>query len=179
MFGRRAPRACVDGADRGSQKRALCRGHLGHALDSGELALESVQANAPDLILLDIRMPGLDGFEVCRRLKRAPETHNVPVIFLTGAKELDERLEGLRLGAVDFISKPVCNEELLARVKTHVELGRLRAELMDLIVRGALRDPGVADAYFTEVVLTADLRHAPPGRRTSGAHRLGRRRAWP
>lgn len=97
--------------------------------DSGELALESIQAKAPELILLDIRMPGMGGFEACRRLKAREETRSIPVIFISAANELEERLEGLRLGAVDFVSKPFRSEELLARVRTHLELGRLRTEL--------------------------------------------------
>ncbi|MBV8865561.1 MAG: response regulator [Acidobacteriaceae bacterium] len=104
-------------------------GYLVRPADSGELALESVSAKAPELILLDIRMPGMDGFEACRRLKAREETRSIPLIFISAADELEERLEGLRLGAVDFISKPFRSEELLARVHTHLELGRLRAEL--------------------------------------------------
>jgi PAS domain S-box-containing protein len=97
--------------------------------DEGQLALESVQAKVPDLILLDIRMPGMDGFQVCRQLKARKESRGIPLIFISAADELEERVEGLRLGAVDFISKPFRSEELLARVATHLELGRLRAEL--------------------------------------------------
>ncbi len=97
--------------------------------DEGQLALESVQTKVPDLILLDIRMPGMDGFSICRQLKARQESRGVPVIFISAADELEERVEGLRLGAVDFILKPFRSEELLARVATHLELGRLRAGL--------------------------------------------------
>ncbi len=97
--------------------------------DSGELALASIAAKAPELILLDIRMPGVDGFEVCRRLKGRQETRDIPLVFLSAAREVEERVEGLRLGAVDFISKPFQHDELLARVRTHLELGSLRADL--------------------------------------------------
>ena len=96
---------------------------------TGELALASVAAARPDLILLDIRMPGLDGFEVLRRLKAREESRDIPVIFISVSTELKERVEGLRLGAVDFITKPFQAEELLARVATHLELSRLRARL--------------------------------------------------
>jgi two-component system cell cycle sensor histidine kinase/response regulator CckA len=81
------------------------------------------------LILLDILMPGMDGFEVCRRLKAGENTRDVPVMFITSARNVEERVEGLRLGAVVFINKLFRPEELLARVRTHVELGRLRADL--------------------------------------------------
>jgi two-component system, cell cycle sensor histidine kinase and response regulator CckA len=97
--------------------------------DSGRLALASVAAWLPDLILLDIRMPGMDGFEVCRRLKTADNSRCVPIIFITAAGEVDERVKGLDIGAVDYIGKPFHREELLARVRTHLELARLRAEL--------------------------------------------------
>jgi diguanylate cyclase (GGDEF)-like protein len=97
--------------------------------DSGEFALAAVAASPPELILLDIRMPGMDGFEVLRRLKAREETRGVPVIFLSAVTEMEQRVEGLKLGAVDFISKPFQREELLARVRTHLELFQLRARL--------------------------------------------------
>ena len=97
--------------------------------DSGELALASVGAVAPGLILLDIRMPGMDGFEVCRRLKANDKSRGIPVIFLSAAGQVEDRVLGLSLGAADFISKPFQAPELLARVHIHMELGRLRADL--------------------------------------------------
>jgi DNA-binding response OmpR family regulator len=99
------------------------------AADSGELALASVAACLPELILLDIRMPGLNGFEVCRRLREKDESRDIPVVFISASEESTERVEGLRLGAVDFINKPFHREELLARVQTHLELRRLRVRL--------------------------------------------------
>jgi light-regulated signal transduction histidine kinase (bacteriophytochrome) len=105
--------------------------------NSGELALASAAARLPELILLDIRMPGIDGFEVLRRLRATPESSRVPVIFLSAVAEMDARVEGLKLGAVDFVSKPFQREELLARVKTHVELFRLR-QLLEQKAESAL-----------------------------------------
>jgi len=104
-------------------------GYTVQPADSGELALASIAANPPELILLDIRMPGMDGFEVCRRLKAQEYSRNIPVVFLSALSEVGDRVEGLKLGAVDFISKPFRKEELLARVETHLELARLRASL--------------------------------------------------
>jgi PAS domain S-box-containing protein len=104
-------------------------GYQVHPSDSGELALASVSAEPPDLILLDIRMRGMDGFEVCRRIKACEECRQIPLMFISAAIEVEERVEGLALGAVDFVSKPFRREELLARVRTHVELSRLRAQL--------------------------------------------------
>lgn len=97
--------------------------------DSGELALASVAARPPELILLDIRMPGMDGFEVFRRLKTRERSRDIPVMFLSAVTETEQRVEGLKLGAVDFIPKPFQAEELLARVRTHMEMSRLRARL--------------------------------------------------
>jgi PAS domain S-box-containing protein len=102
--------------------------------DSGELALASVATARPELILLDIRMPGMDGFQVCRRLKASSETRDIPVVFLSGVTETAERVEGFSLGAVDFVTKPFEIQELLARIHTHVELSRLRNRLEQLVL---------------------------------------------
>jgi DNA-binding response OmpR family regulator len=97
--------------------------------DGGELALKSIESATPDLMLLDIRMPGIDGFEVLRRLKEIEKCKRIPVIFLSGITDVEQRANGLRLGAVDFIIKPFQQEELLARVWTHIELSQLRASI--------------------------------------------------
>lgn len=97
--------------------------------DSGELALASVAAVPPEMILLDIYMPGMDGFEVLRRLKARVESRDIPVMILSAITEVEQRVEALNLGAVDFVSKPIHREELLARVRVHLELSQLRARL--------------------------------------------------
>ena len=107
----------------------VSEGYHVRAADSGRLALASVDAWLPELILLDIRMQGMDGFEVCRRLKAGDKSQRVPVIFITAASDVEERVTGLAVGAVDYISKPFQREELLARVRTHLELSRLRDNL--------------------------------------------------
>jgi diguanylate cyclase (GGDEF)-like protein/PAS domain S-box-containing protein len=104
-------------------------GYQAHPADSGELALASVAANLPDLILLDIRMPVMDGFEVLRRLKAQERSRSIPVILLTAFSDIEHRVEGFKLGAVDFISKPFQRDELLARVHTHLELSLLHTRL--------------------------------------------------
>ena len=97
---------------------------------NGELALKIVNGkNKPDLILLDIMMPGMDGFEVCRRLKANPETKNIPVIFITGKTSVEDETQGLELGAMDFIPKPISPPVVMARVKNQLELLRARAIL--------------------------------------------------
>lgn len=104
-------------------------GYLVRPAASGLLALASIPVRPPDLILLTIRMPDIDGFEVCRRIKALEQTRDIPIIFLSSAREVNERVEGLELGAVDFIVKPFSRGELLARVRTHLELADLRADL--------------------------------------------------
>ena len=90
---------------------------------NGEKALALAQAlDKPDLILLDVEMPGMDGYEVCRRLKSAPSTANIPVIFLTGKTEHEDEKMGFEVGAVDYIHKPFSTEIVLARVQTHLSL---------------------------------------------------------
>ncbi|MEO8594933.1 MAG: response regulator [Candidatus Solibacter sp.] len=103
--------------------------------DSGKLALVSVAAQPPDLVLLDLRMPGMDGFEVCRRIKETENGRRVPVMFISSSRDREEWAEGFALGAVDFVSKPFQREELLARVRTHVELGRLQVKLETLVAQ--------------------------------------------
>ena len=98
---------------------------------NGELALWTAQSRPPELILLDIRMPGIDGFEVCRRLKATPELSQVPVIFLSAQHDTDDKVRGFALGAVDFIAKPFQAEEILARTDAHVRLGRAQKALAD------------------------------------------------
>jgi two-component system, sensor histidine kinase and response regulator len=88
----------------------------------GESALKIVSANKFDLILLDIMMPGMDGFEVCRKLKEKPETAGIPVIFLTARAETEDVVKGFQLGGVDYVTKPFKKEELLARVKCHLQI---------------------------------------------------------
>jgi putative two-component system response regulator len=97
---------------------------------SGEEALELVEESEFDLILLDIMMPGMDGFEVCKRLKEEEESRNIPVIFLTAKVDTESIAKGFSLGAVDFVSKPFHSTELLARVSNHIELNHAKKELL-------------------------------------------------
>ena len=96
---------------------------------SGEKALQRAVLVMPDLILLDVIMPGLDGYEVCRRLKAQEGTRDIPVIFLSAQTETFDKVKGFGLGAVDYLIKPVASEELLARVHSHVTVSRLEREL--------------------------------------------------
>ena len=99
------------------------------AAKSGKDAISIAQRAAPDLILLDVMMPELDGFEICTRLKDDPRTRGCAVIFLSALRESSDKVRGLELGAVDFINKPFQAEEVLARVRTHLTIRDLQTEL--------------------------------------------------
>lgn len=96
---------------------------------SGEIALEKLPLIQPDLILLDVMMPGIDGFETCRRLKTDPSSKDIPVIFMTVLSDVESKVKGLQMGAVDYITKPIQVEEVLARVKVHLALRNTQVEL--------------------------------------------------
>ena len=95
----------------------------------GETAIEQVEYHQPELILLDIMMPGIDGFETCRRLKANPLTREIPIIFLTALSDSNNKVNGLSIGAVDYISKPFQSEEVLARIRIHLKLYSLTKKL--------------------------------------------------
>jgi len=98
---------------------------------SGEVALKIAARATPELILLDVVMPGIDGFETCRQLKQNESTQDIPVIFVTAAKdETESIIEGFRVGGVDYIAKPFENEEVLVRVETQLKINRLTKELL-------------------------------------------------
>jgi two-component system NtrC family sensor kinase len=104
-------------------------GHRVLVANSGESALEKLQQVSPNLILLDVMMPGIDGFETCRRLKAAETACDIPVIFTTALTDAVDRVKGLELGAVDYITKPIQHDEVLARVNVHLKLYNLTQEL--------------------------------------------------
>ncbi len=90
----------------------------------GEKALDLVQTRLPDLVLLDIMMPGMDGYEVCARIKADPATHDIPVIFISAKSEVEDETRGLEVGAIDFITKPISPPIVKARVRNHLLLKR-------------------------------------------------------
>ena len=96
---------------------------------SGQEALDIVRDTPPTLILLDVMMPGMDGYEVCRRLRRNMATASIPVIFLTALTDKDNIVQGFRAGGVDYVTKPFFAEELIARVETQVHLHQLKSLL--------------------------------------------------
>jgi PAS domain S-box-containing protein len=123
--------------------------------ESGDRALASIAAHRPDLALLSVQLPVLDGFEVCRRMKASEKTRDIPVVFLSAGED-EEWAEGLRLGAADFVSKPIQRDELIARVRTHLELRRLREDLCKQVA------DQTAEFHSADAMLKAD-RPAPDG----------------
>lgn len=97
--------------------------------EDGPSALTQAQGAKPDLVLLDVMMPGLDGFATCRILKQDTATQSIPVIFLTALTDTESRLEGFAAGGVDYVPKPFERREVLARIQTHLELRRLQKKL--------------------------------------------------
>ncbi len=96
---------------------------------NGEMAISIAGKALPDLILLDIMMPGIDGYEVCRQLKSNAATSDIPVIFLSALGDTEDKVKGLQLGAVDYITKPFQPDEVIARVNTHLTIHRLKREV--------------------------------------------------
>ncbi len=99
--------------------------------NNGEDALQKASQRPPDLVLLDVVMPGLDGFETCRRLKSQQTLQDVPVIFMTALSSTEDKVTGFQAGAVDYVTKPFRQEEILARVNTHLQIRDLNRSLHD------------------------------------------------
>lgn len=97
--------------------------------ENGKEALDIIEEEKPDLILLDVSMPVMDGFETCRRLKENPETKSIPIIFITARTAIDDVINGFKAGGADYITKPVNKRELLVRVQTHLKLQEQKNEL--------------------------------------------------
>jgi diguanylate cyclase (GGDEF)-like protein len=97
-------------------------GHIVRLFNNGELALRSIAVEAPELILLDVRMPGMTGFEVCRRIKKDERWKDISVIFISAASDIEDKVKAFQEGGVDYITKPFQKEEVIARVRTHIAL---------------------------------------------------------
>ena len=105
-------------------------GYIVRPTTNGTIALSAAKARTPDLILLDITLPDIDGFEICETLKKIPDTRNIPILFLTGKTKTDDILKGFQIGGADYITKPYNNEVVLARINTHLQLRRIHIELI-------------------------------------------------
>ncbi len=129
--------------------------------NSGIQALDSIEKEKPDLVLLDIQMPEMDGFEVCSRLKKSIDTKDIPIIFLTAMHEFPSVIKAFEVGAVDYITKPFNTAELTARVATHLEIKQSREKLSEMnsmkdkffrIIAHDLRNPFVGIIGLSESI---------------------------
>ncbi len=116
------------------------QGYQINVAQDGLQALENVKAMTPDLILMDVMMPEMNGYEVCQKLKADKTVNDVPVIFLTAKTETEDIVKGFEVGGVDYVIKPYVPAELLARVKTHLELKNLRSRIEHLANHDTLTD---------------------------------------
>ena len=149
--------------DTAENLRVLCgmlkqQGYRARPVPSGRLALRAVETELPDLILLDITMPEMDGYEVCRNLKDAPDAQHIPVIFISALTELDDKIKAFAAGGLDYITKPFQFEEVQARVDTHLRLRALQVELeryskgLEDIVQETLQDISLSQMAIIEVL---------------------------
>jgi formate hydrogenlyase transcriptional activator len=119
------------------------------SIENGAEALNMIATNRPDLILLDVIMPDMDGFSVCKQLKANPATSGIPVLFMTALTDTSDKLKGFQAGAVDYITKPFQYEEVIARVKTHLTLQKLKQDLQDKEQRLSRIFENAMDAIIT------------------------------
>lgn len=133
------------------RKLLAAQGYGVRAANNGELALRAIEFQPPELILLDIRMPGLDGVEVCRRIKENVRLREIPVLFVSALADVEDKMRAFQAGGVDYITKPFLMEEVNARVRAHLELKRQR----ELLAQQALTDglTGIANYRHFQQVL--------------------------
>jgi PAS domain S-box-containing protein len=125
-------------------------GYEVRSADSAHLALSYISERPPQLILLEIRLTDSSGFEVCRRLQECRTTCRIPIMFISAASTAEERMEGFALGAVDFITKPFHPEELIARIRKHLELGRLRSESENQVIQRSVEQRIAVERQMAE-----------------------------
>ncbi len=113
------------------QQILISEGYDAFVANSGEKALQRLELNNPDLILLDIIMPGIDGYETCRRIKSDPRICHIPIVFMSALLEAFDKVKAFGTGAVDYITKPLNTEELLVRIKTHISISQLQKKLRE------------------------------------------------
>ncbi|BAY65488.1 two-component hybrid sensor and regulator [Calothrix brevissima NIES-22] len=135
----------------------------------GESAIEQTEYAHPDLILLDVMMPGIDGFETCRRLKANPHTQNTPIIFMTALADATDKVKGLEIGAVDYITKPFQQEEVIARLKLHLKISHLTRTLEQRVQeRTAQLTKSVQDLQQTQLQLVQSEKMSTLGQLVAG-----------
>ncbi|MDH3998637.1 MAG: sigma-54-dependent Fis family transcriptional regulator [Desulfuromonadales bacterium] len=128
------------------------RGYKVRPAPSGARALATTEKEVPDLVLLDVMMPEMNGYEVCRALKAIEKTRDIPIIFLSALNELEDKMKGFEVGGVDYITKPFQEKEVMLRVETHLKIRNLQQELLAETVRFKT----LAEAAFEGIVIHAD-----------------------
>jgi len=137
------------------------QGHRIRPISEGELALESARSDPPDLVILDINMPGMNGYEVCREMKKDERLKDIPVLFLSGMGGIEDKVEAFRAGGVDYITKPFQLEEVRTRVETHLKIRQLQVEIeyrnhnLQNLVREQVRK--IADSQMATIFALAKL----------------------
>ncbi|BAT52879.1 Response Regulator Receiver Signal Transduction Histidine Kinase [Nostoc sp. NIES-3756] len=141
---------------------------------NGKKAFEQIQTRLPDLILLDVMMPIMDGFETCKQLKNYPETRDIPVIFMTAVTDSDSKVEALSLGAVDYITKPFHKAEVLARISTHLQLRNLTKNLETRVIERTFElNKALQDLQESQLQLVQQEKMSVLGQLMSGlAHEI-------
>ncbi len=136
-------------------KELLSReGYLVRPADRPQLAIKSALAQPPALILLDVRMPDMDGFEVCMRIKQEERTRDIPVIFISALQDVSDKIRGFEAGGVDYITKPFQEEEVLSRVRTHMDLRSMQLGLEEMVAeRTASLENEIAERRQAEIEL--------------------------
>jgi diguanylate cyclase (GGDEF)-like protein len=119
---------------------------------NGEMALKIAETKLPQLVLLDVMMPGIDGFETCKQFKANPKTQDIPVIFMTALSETVNKIKGFEVGAVDYVTKPFQQEELLARINTHLTIRQLQQQLQ-------IQNAELETKHYLTLQLNAQLQH--------------------
>ncbi len=148
------------------------RGYTTRPVRDGARALEEVAAKPPDLILLDIRMPGMEGYEVCRRLKEDARLREIPVLFLSALDDTTDKVKAFHAGGVDYVTKPFQFEEVLSRVETHLKIRSLQVELekhschLEDLVAAQVRE--ISDSHLATIFALAKLAESRDG--DTGAH---------
>lgn len=122
---------------------------------NGAAALDRARTIRPQLILLDIQMPGMDGYQVCQHLKEDSQTSSIPIIFMTALNEMEDKIRAFQLGAVDYITKPIERQELIARVNTHISLHNTQKELQE---KNAILEANALKQKRVEQILRHDLK---------------------
>jgi diguanylate cyclase (GGDEF)-like protein len=117
----------------------------------GECALDQIAQDIPDLILLDVQMPGMDGYEVCSIIKSNPKTKDIPVLFISANTDAKSVVKGFDVGGIDYIVKPYCPQEILARVETHLKLKMLRDKLESMAYEDSMTGIANRRRFFEKV----------------------------